>query len=175
MAFHGCRLWTAVLCGSWINPSVLEKYLVVHLLQVSILVVYSRTEITPYSSMAHEQMGADPQLNRCCLLLCSSIMEFENPSFFWSNLMPSLHLKLFRFVLDLFKVFFFFFPQVKFCFCIQVLVWPLCLILRSDYLTKASEPLTYSFGNRIGSLLLNATSFLAFSLFLWRDCYLETG
>ena len=136
MAFHGCRLWTAVLCGSWINPSVLEKYLVVHLLQVSILVVYSRTEITPYSSMAHEQMGADPQLNRCCLLLCSSIMEFENPSFFWSNLMPSLHLKLFRFVLDLFKVFFFFFPRLnsvsvyKYWYGLSVWFWDQTISLR---------------------------------------------
>ena len=174
MAFHGCRLWTAVLCGSWIKPLCARE--------ISGSPFASGQHFGgPYKNRENSLQFYGSWANGCgthswtivaycfahqswSLKIHLSSDPISCPPCIWNSL------GLFWIYL---KSFYFF--QVKFCFCIQVLVWPLCLILRSDYLTKASELLTYSFGNRVGSLLLNATSFLAFSLFLWRDCYLETG
>ena len=88
------------------------------------------------------------QMNPLQLTAFSMTLGFEGASFSWIWAFALIVFEALNFIQDLFKSFVFF---VKALFCIQVLIWHLGLILRSNYFTEIDWLWSIPFRRRAAS------------------------
>lgn len=86
-----CRLQTVILCWSQINSHRLEEHLAVYVLQVSILVAFTRTREDPYRFQSWwANRYIIQKLRFLNSLFFSPILECEGTSFSWISRTHSL-------------------------------------------------------------------------------------
>ena len=85
-ANHGYRSRTTVLCWSQINPSLLEKYVVLYLFWANILMAHGGSQKTANDSGADKQTGVVPTTESIVMIFLLTLRS-EGMSFSWIHVL----------------------------------------------------------------------------------------